>query len=162
MTDIVVFTCAKTGRPIGLHRHKIDRVIPCEGQDATSVVVADREGGGFGGGGYYMSHYRVKESPKLVMQMLGWVPQDPPPATSGVALISCERQLQKVKWTDDHDDAHSRGEILAGALGLLVPWVEDLWKLREKNKPGSLKALTVAGALIAAEIDRRLRKGEQP
>lgn len=87
----------------------------------------------------------------------------------GVELIAIERQEQVDKhgFGPDHDAYadHDRGELVAAAVYLLskVPRGEKLglypkhWAGRHKFKfdeKTRLEKLVVAGALIAAEIDR--------
>lgn len=86
---------------------------------------------------------------------------------SGIELIAEERweQVYKHSWGMDHDADHQYGELAKNAAALAVigtdaditeigePF-EDDWGLCEKLKGDRLKALIVAGALIAAEIDR--------
>jgi hypothetical protein len=93
----------------------------------------------------------------------------------GVALIAAERkrQVEAEGRTSAHDDEHDSGELANAAvtyakqayIGATAPlpandrwpWDEEWWK------PSSpIRMLVKAGALIAAEIDRRLRKGERP
>ena len=91
---------------------------------------------------------------------------------TGVAMIANERERQvHVKGYDaDHDAEHADGELLRVA-GELVSYVdphmvmdvEDDWNIIGKtehrfgdDKEGAeIRLLTIAGALIAAEIDRR-------
>jgi hypothetical protein len=97
---------------------------------------------------------------------------------TGCELIAEERkrQIEKEGWTEQHDKEHSKGELaIAGACyafagiygpdtqnGILTPdfwpWDEEWWKPCPGNR---IKELTKAGALIAAEIDRELRKQNQ-
>jgi hypothetical protein len=100
----------------------------------------------------------------------------------GIALIAAERQRQlSVKgWTSDHDDLHRDGSMAMAAAcyavlsrGLAVgltfeeaaevafgaddenwPWGAPWWKPSHNQ----IRNLEKAGALIAAEIDRLLRK----
>lgn len=84
---------------------------------------------------------------------------------SGLKLISDERFEQQTKhqWTAEHDDQHELGELKNAALYCLTldssywpdTW-EEIWKEKFYNK-NDVDRLIVAGALIAAEIDRRLR-----
>lgn len=108
--------------------------------------------------------------------------------TVSVGMIAAERrrQVEGESWTSAHDDGHDAGqialaaacyaiesagrdsveyrlghaggiEINVDALGLYWPFDRDWWK------PGNpIRNLVKAGALIAAEIDRRLRAGEEP
>lgn len=96
-----------------------------------------------------------------------------PPAPDGAARIAAEREVQRAKWGDEHDMAeHPNGEMLKAALALIlaaqptdpgasawagpqrVPaWIGDLeWKLRRRGD--RLHTLAVAGAFVAAEMDR--------
>jgi len=100
------------------------------------------------------------------------------PNMTGAELISDERarQIAVEGWTAEHDDGGESGELTAAATAYLQrarecsfygeeprtasppsvwPWDAKFWK------PGTtIRMLTKAGALIAAEIDRRLRAGE--
>lgn len=88
--------------------------------------------------------------------------------SGAVGLIASERRRQRAKgYDDEHDRSHDAGELamLAGALimddfdheailefvmELGTPWMKEMYaKKRER-----LESLIVAGALIAAEIDR--------
>ena len=97
------------------------------------------------------------------------------------------RQIAKEGWTPEHDDQHVKGELaVAGALYatpipllemreredphrfvFLDPWPgwwAEEWDKRLKERSASattderIRELEKAGALIAAEIDRLLRK----
>lgn len=93
----------------------------------------------------------------------------------GVDLIALERrrQLQVEGWTAEHDDAHDDEELSVAAACYAVaglnnievvdrgtvdawPW-DEIWDKREQHP--RLRRLVIAGALIAAEIDRLLRAG---
>jgi hypothetical protein len=87
--------------------------------------------------------------------------------SKGVELIAAERQRQVEEegYTTEHDDDnHKRGEIVAAACHYAAPdycpypvtWPILMGKFRE-DKP-RLRQLVIAGALIAAEIDRLLRQ----
>ena len=104
-----------------------------------------------------------------------------PAAASGLALIADERERQIMVegYTPDHDDKHDRGELAVSAARYalhdvqiseaadvdLVDLISDLDEF-----PGScwfkpadpIRNLVKAGALIAAEIDRRLRRDGIP
>lgn len=100
---------------------------------------------------------------------------------TGIEMITAERrrQIDKEKWTAEHDDDHDFGELAEAAaiyalpkdsrfiefhyIGMdftvdlakrLWPWDEDSYKPTPKNR---IKELAKAGALIAAEIDRLKR-----
>ncbi len=93
---------------------------------------------------------------------------------NGVERISAERkrQIEKEDWTPEHDATHRYGELAINAAALAVwgtdakvtnPETEneegepyDLWGLVEKHSANQLRCLEIAGALIAAEIDRIL------
>lgn len=101
----------------------------------------------------------------------------------GMIAAERRRQVEQEGWTSTHDDKHDAGELALGAacyalesagrgsveyrlgngglncnvdaLGLYWPWDSKDWK------PGEpIRDLVKAGALIAAELDRRLRAGE--
>ena len=74
---------------------------------------------------------------------------------TGIDMITFERIRQKDVWGDSHDDEHDAGEIAAVAANL-IDGREDEWGLLKKH-PQRLRQLVIAGALIAAEIDRLLR-----
>lgn len=102
--------------------------------------------------------------------------------TTGAALIHLERerQIKKEGWTPEHDAQHTSFELINAACAYLVisrerefnhPEIPDqldthlaavLWPWNEEYfKPqSSLRNLIRAGALIAAEIDRRIVLGE--
>jgi hypothetical protein len=98
------------------------------------------------------------------------------------------RQIAQEGWTPEHDDEHTDGELaLVGALyatpvrlfaktrdsewevRLADPW-PDSWstewdkridqRVRMAGGPNRIRELEKAGALIAAEIDRLLRKAK--
>jgi len=107
---------------------------------------------------------------------------------TGIQRIVDERarQIAKEGWTPEHDDEHTEGELaLVGALyatpvKLLEKLIDDddhiefvdpwplawhkEWDKRlerrdpELCRPSRIRELEKAGALIAAEIDRLLRK----
>jgi hypothetical protein len=99
---------------------------------------------------------------------------------NGIDLIAEERQrqIEEEGWTPEHDDQHTNNELAFAAacyaasplaiykhLGIsseetganghsfveLWPWSFE-WDKRDKH--GRIKQLKIAGALIAAEIDR--------
>ena len=91
--------------------------------------------------------------------------------TSGATLIAVERerQMSVEGWTPEHDDQHISGELIAAACAYAMhadpdgagefavdvwPWDESFWK---PSQADPVRDLVKAGALIAAEIDRRLR-----
>lgn len=88
---------------------------------------------------------------------------------TGVELIQQERtrQIEKLGWTEGHDRKHTNEE-LAGAAAFYVipekygefllfwPWDEP----HKKSKKTRILQLAIAGALIAAEIDRLVKEAE--
>lgn len=94
--------------------------------------------------------------------------------SNGAGLIAVERsrQIEKEGWTAGHDDDHRHKELVSAAIcyaklaavssnihmGFSAPrswpWERKSWK----PSNDSVKNLVKAGALIAAEIDRLLRK----
>ena len=102
--------------------------------------------------------------------------------TSGAELIAMERkrQVEGEGFTPEHDDRHRFGELARLASYYLVEtrslslhdgmslypqvffpedWSRD-WMKRQGDPAPTLRDLVKAGALIAAEIDRRMRAGE--
>lgn len=92
-------------------------------------------------------------------------------AGQGVQLIAAERQRQvdKEGWFPAHDDTHDNGEMAITAACYAVhhtdarvfvegedafPWGSCADK---RKKHSAVRALVIAGALIAAEIDRLQR-----
>lgn len=96
---------------------------------------------------------------------------------TGAELIAAERQrgIEKEGFDSAHDDAHDRFQLTMAAGAYLQaaldqgrsarpdmervrrfywPWEAEWWK----PKPEPVGNLVVAGALIAAEIDRLQRK----
>lgn len=99
----------------------------------------------------------------------------PEPAT-GAELIAAERQRQvrAEGWSASHDDSHNHGELAISAACYAahgtdaevsmhgedaMPWGSCDDKRRKHDR---VRQLTIAGALIAAEIDRLLRLKSQP
>jgi hypothetical protein len=91
----------------------------------------------------------------------------------GVEMIAAERQRQMnvEGYTQDHDDGHTDGELAAAAESYLfalrhrtpLDWSVPPWPFGEPMKRTSpIRNLVKAGALVAAEIDRRVRAGETP
>ena len=97
---------------------------------------------------------------------------------TGAQLIAKERvrQVKEEGWSAEHDDEHEKGELVKAAASYLLrrcdsslridegyqvfdladilwPWDFDYFKPTDP-----IKDLIKAGALIAAEIDRLLRK----
>lgn len=99
---------------------------------------------------------------------------------TGTELIAAERkrQVEVEGWTPEHDAEHASDQLVMAAMcyadearfhpeKLLAigysetphgwPWARVWWK------PASpIRMLVKAGALIAAEIDRRIARGETP
>ncbi len=89
----------------------------------------------------------------------------------GAELIAAERlrQVEEGGWSAEHDAGHDSGELAVVAAELAVDGTDaeldvrdfdaDMWGLVHMHgyrglKPDPVRALTIAGALIAAEIDR--------
>jgi hypothetical protein len=91
-------------------------------------------------------------------------------ADDGVSLIAAERrrQVDREGWTPEHDDEHENGELLAAAVKYIDAGADvdlemrpPVWPFEPSSwKPSDdqVRCLTKAGALIAAEIDRLLRR----
>jgi hypothetical protein len=99
-------------------------------------------------------------------------------AGEGVVLIAAEREahITREGYTSEHDDAHDKGELadaaavyarlarLGGVEKFLLLLAADWWPWTPADfkQASPIRMLVKAGALIAAEIDRRLRAGEKP
>lgn len=100
------------------------------------------------------------------------------PMIAGVELIAQERrrQVETEGYTPEHDDQHNGDELSIAAACFAVegldcfvatkesgddafPWTVDDIKRQSHSR---MRRLAIAGALIAAEIDRLLRAGETP
>jgi hypothetical protein len=90
--------------------------------------------------------------------------------SNGVGLIAQERQRQVEAegWSAKHDDQHRNEELASAAVfyalpekygELLVFWPWDP-QYNKKQKHNRVRQLVIAGALIAAEVDRLLRESE--
>ena len=88
---------------------------------------------------------------------------------SGVGLIAKERseQITKHDWTLEHDRDHISDELVYAAMYALNPCNDtgremgwDLFKDKIDSKT-AIERYIVAGALIAAEIDRLLNLEEE-
>ena len=90
---------------------------------------------------------------------------------SGIEFIAAERQRQidVEGWSAEHDDTHREGELaIEAALWATQDTAEETLRNgmcgngpHRKGKP-RIKQLAIAGALIAAEIDRLHRlEGKQ-
>ena len=110
---------------------------------------------------------------------------------TGVELIAEERERQVTKekpWTTEHDDTHNRNELAFAAISYAAPdyatvvrhnggvvftgtwpWQVELMRYGGGEwaqgspplKKSRIENLTIAGALIAAEIDRLQRVEEK-
>lgn len=92
---------------------------------------------------------------------------------TGAELIAAERsrQITQENWDSQHDDEHSCGTLSVIAAALAVSGTDarvedpcdrvidgyDCWGLRKKHGDNPIRCLAIAGALIAAEIDRLQR-----
>jgi hypothetical protein len=96
-------------------------------------------------------------------------------AMNGAERIAAERkrQVEARCWTPEHDDDHTGGELIQAGVAYALaatpdaPLSDDMpvelgqgwWPWDDHWKPSNpIRNLEKAGALIAAEIDRLLRK----
>jgi hypothetical protein len=90
------------------------------------------------------------------------------PAGGGLAMVAIERSRQRSRWSPEHDDGHRAGELAVRAAELAVNGTDerlsttahdpDAWGLVAKHGRDPVRSLTIAGALICAELDRLLRR----
>lgn len=84
---------------------------------------------------------------------------------TGIELIAIERQeqIEKHGWSYEHDKSHENEELIRAAIYALDPCMNNFRQLDIEwahfvtnidNKKNRIDQLKVAGALIAAEIDR--------
>ena len=84
---------------------------------------------------------------------------------TGIERIRAERQRQLLKYDAEHDAQHEDCELaiaaawLISGLGPHPDWAEALAEKYDHGEEEWLQTLAVAGALIAAEIDRLQRNG---
>jgi hypothetical protein len=99
-----------------------------------------------------------------------WAGIDSPENTTGWELIAEERQRQidEEGYTAEHDDGYGEDELALAAAWMILPadvrqqlesndmefWHQDFPPFFPDDR---IRELTIAGALAAAEIDRRLR-----
>lgn len=86
-----------------------------------------------------------------------------------------QRQIDEEGWTPEHDDQHDDHELISAAFCYMLaaespedhrdgkppitwPWDAIWWKF-DPDDP--LRALDKAGALLAAAIDKQLRKEQR-
>lgn len=91
---------------------------------------------------------------------------------TAIELIAAERQRQLQDWTPAHDDLHDRKELVRNAEDVLGAYLvgksygprppADQWGLGKKYKEDPLRLLVIAGALVAAEIERLQRAQPEP
>lgn len=91
-------------------------------------------------------------------------------------LIERQRQVDVEGFTAEHDDLHRDGVLAVIAAGLAVEGTdaevkdplervvgrEDQWDLLDNHRHNRIRQLEIAGALIAAELDRELRREGKP
>ena len=90
---------------------------------------------------------------------------------TGVERIAQERATHEARgWTAAHDDEHNHDELAIAAvccsmyaMGFQI-WARNNWPFNEPFKPikDPIRAHAVAGALLAAEIDRLKRNKARP
>lgn len=80
---------------------------------------------------------------------------------TGVGLIADERQRQLAHspWSIGHDASVHADGSLAKVAGCLIQKRPDSFGLHKRYKKDRIRQLQVAGALIAAEIDRLIYRG---
>ena len=89
--------------------------------------------------------------------------------TYALDLITGERAHQVTKWGVAHDEHHTDGSLAVVAATILVHGTDakvvdpldrgsdyDHWGLIQKH-PDRLRQLTIAGALVVAELEREIR-----
>ena len=84
---------------------------------------------------------------------------------SGAELIAVERRQQVEKYGSAHDDKKTNGDLIRAAITYAAQNLPEQdrpdlwpWKPDELHPGDDVYNLVIAGALIAAEIDRLLRR----
>lgn len=95
---------------------------------------------------------------------------------TGADSIVHERLRQRERWTEEHDDTHTDGQLAACALHVISDYLADRgqtwvlaggWPMQRAIRVsakyrGNYRArLAIAGALVAAEMDRLDRAGNK-
>ncbi|MCI0347116.1 MAG: hypothetical protein L0221_17020, partial [Chloroflexi bacterium] len=87
-----------------------------------------------------------------------------PPEDAALADVVAEREKQRAKWGDAHDDAHEDGYLSAAASFLALDAAPEpttpMW-LRIALLYSKRDRLVLAGALLLAEIERLDRAAER-
>lgn len=100
------------------------------------------------------------------------------PVSVGALRISQERarQMREERWSHAHDDEHIYGELAKAAACLACRGTDaevcdpsgfvekgnmDSWGLAAKHWRDRVRCLEIAGALIAAELDREIRAASE-
>jgi len=88
-----------------------------------------------------------------------------------ITAIAAERSRQMGRWSAEHDDEHGDGELAVRGAELALVHTDyelnphegehDAWGLVAKHRGDPVRCLTIAGALIAAELDRVLRQAQE-
>jgi|APSaa5957512622_1039677.scaffolds.fasta_scaffold09968_9 hypothetical protein len=78
---------------------------------------------------------------------------------NGIKRIIAERARQMRKWDQEHDSEHDLLQLQRTAAELLILPIKgklfhDLWGLCKRYAGDTMRQLEVAGALVAAAIDR--------
>jgi len=165
-------------------QHAKDALPPAP-EASQSRMLTGTELGGLMCGCGHCSHQHFKNHPLAAIRdgcsacnCTEFVPvpeADASPAKGGASLIVAERarQVTAEGWTPDHDDEHDTGELVAAARTYAKyaerqsnaqvqlrpsswPWEPSSWK----PSADPIHNLVKAGALIAAEIDRLLRRNK--
>lgn len=123
-----------------------------------------------------LSTTAIKENPKTISFRAKETPRAAAiEASHGLKWIVDERARQLTKWSTANDDGHPAGLLALRAAELALEYTKasaphtprltfdgglyapDGWNLINKHGKDSIRCLVIAGALIAAEIDRLTR-----
>lgn len=94
-----------------------------------------------------------------------------PTRAASDVLAERRRQIEAEGWTPEHDDEHTRGELVQAAADLCLDGTDFRvadpdgdrmigWGLTERHRDDRRRQLVIAGALILAEIERLDRMTE--
>jgi hypothetical protein len=156
------------------------------GADPGDLLVDELGAASRSGRPYVLGTIVVRQAERTPLALiLGALPPEAAPieptALDGAALIAEERARQRRKWSDRHDDDHDDGSLAAAAAVLAAGHLsrieidhdfaadepgsendEPFWGdvLLSQHARDRVRQLTIAGALLAAEIDR-LKRAER-
>lgn len=106
---------------------------------------------------HLVRQYRLRKSVQMLENSLHPAERD----------VIAERDKQRLKWSEEHDDEHDNGQLahVAGRLAMRYAKGDNYhaydWGIEDRH-PDPRERLVIAAALLIAEIERIDRLEEQP